>query len=670
MATDAIPGSLDEDIYLGFWINRSFDSVRGATLTLDRNRGGLLIAFLALFVSTSGRSLWKITRCVLHFVYSSDRHSEGVYHQRQAILRNTPLALDAAVELILAFRAWHRRGTSLFRKLLLPTLLALTLAVSFIFAGIFSSRVSNSSANEILLVGRDCNEDLPKMDDRESQQYITPFLNRKAAENLAYASQCYQTGDADRPDSCKVMTTPALPYKFDGNASCPFAADMCKQPFGNMVLDTGTLDSYTHFGLNTGPHVTVQVKEHCAPLVTNGFSNSSVDPDRSFVNFTRYYYGGGWYNYTFEIANNATSHTSDSTGDYEVYPEDHVYLDAPFIPQLQVATARTSLYFLVPSGVAYMNRTDDPWFSATTTSDRAGTWYIPDEPAAVLGCVSERTFCNPELPAPEGCLDLYVSGEASFRRVFPNPQDRMSLRPLSIVLQTYGAGGMQSFFTARSVPTLLARQTLFPYNPRYNYTAIQTKVLPSNQWQKEMEYVGQATLAAMQHSIVDYARGSWLGGGTLCEGEPCRRTCYSQKARSSKHYSFSVLGVGIILVVGGFLMLAAMLLEPIFAGLFKLPWFQRNHKLRYAYAEWQTGSTLQLQRLAHESLGVGTWSNTTGTVPVTRSEEKLATLDISDPTHARLMRPSVELAKVDYTNESMQYRPSLRYEKVPGTEQI
>lgn len=137
MATDDIPGSLDKDIYLGFWINRSFDIVRGATLTLDRNRGGLLIAFLALFVSTSGRSLWRIIRCILHLVYSSDGSSKGIYLQRQAILRNTPLPLDAAFELTLVFHAWRGREATLIRKLLLPTILALLLAVSFVFAGMY-----------------------------------------------------------------------------------------------------------------------------------------------------------------------------------------------------------------------------------------------------------------------------------------------------------------------------------------------------------------------------------------------------------------------------------------------------------------------------------------------------------------------------------------------------
>lgn len=127
--------------------------------------------------------------------------------------------------------------------------------------------------------------------------------------------------------------------------------------------------------------------------------------------------------------------------------------------------------------------------------------------------------------------------------------------------------------------------------------------------------------------------------------------------------------MAIILAVGGFFMLVGTLLEPMLAGLSKLPWFQRSHKFCYAYAEWQAGSTLQLQRLAHEGIGVGTWSNTTGTVPVTQPGETLATLNISDPMHARLVRPDTELAKVDYANMSVQ-DGRLCHAKFPSTEQM
>lgn len=117
-------------------------------------------------------------------------------------------------------------------------------------------------------------------------------------------------------------------------------------------------------------------------------------------------------------------------------------------------------------------------------------------------------------------------------------------------------------------------------------------------------------------------------------------------------------------------MLAALFLEPILAGLFKIPWVQHSRGLRYAYAEWQVGSTLQIHRLAHESLGAGSWSNTTGPVPITKAGEQLAALDISNSAHPHLARSSVELAKVDYNESPVRGEASPRYSKLPTVEQI
>ena len=52
-------------------------------------------------------------------------------------------------------------------------------------------------------------------------------------------------------------------------------------------------------------------------------------------------------------------------------------------------------------------------------------------------------------------------------------------------------------------------------------------------------------------------------------------------------------------------------------------------RYRYAQLEWETNSTLQLQRLAHEGIGLGIWSHQTNSVPVTERGEKLGVLDIS-----------------------------------------
>lgn len=77
------------------------------------------------------------------------------------------------------------------------------------------------------------------------------------------------------------------------------------------------------------------------------------------------------------------------------------------------------------------------------------------------------------------------------------------------------------------------------------------------------------------------------------------------------------------------------------------PFFRRIGKGRigkeYTQIEWYTNGTLQLQRLAHEENGYGTWSNCDDEVPVTGAGDRLATLDLSDPKHPKLTKASSKL---------------------------
>lgn len=109
---------------------------------------------------------------------------------------------------------------------------------------------------------------------------------------------------------------------------------------------------------------------------------------------------------------------------------------------------------------------------------------------------------------------------------------------------------------------------------------------------------------------------------------------------TTKYSSFSVLGVGLILVIGGIIMILDLSLEPL------IDWIQARRSKKkpnpsgtYARLEWNANSTLQLQRLAHEHVGVGTWSHGTWSHPVTAPGEKLAMIDTSNEKHALLVRP-------------------------------
>lgn len=95
----------------------------------------MLIAFLALFVTATGRSFWKIVRYGLHLHFSSEASSDGVYHQRQAILRNSQLAEDAALTLIEARFSWRKRGEKVDRRLIPVAIIAALVAIAFFFSG-------------------------------------------------------------------------------------------------------------------------------------------------------------------------------------------------------------------------------------------------------------------------------------------------------------------------------------------------------------------------------------------------------------------------------------------------------------------------------------------------------------------------------------------------------
>jgi hypothetical protein len=65
---------------------------------------------------------------------------------------------------------------------------------------------------------------------------------------------------------------------------------MCKLSYGNLLLDTGDIDSVKHLGLNKGPRFTLRYRTHCAPLVTEGFT-FPVPMQNTTRKFIDYKYG-------------------------------------------------------------------------------------------------------------------------------------------------------------------------------------------------------------------------------------------------------------------------------------------------------------------------------------------------------------------------------------------
>ena len=120
-------------------------------------------------------------------------------------------------------------------------------------------------------------------------------------------------------------------------------------------------------------------------------------------------------------------------------------------------------------------------------------------------------------------------------------------------------------------------------------------------------------------------------------------------------------------------MIISLFIEEIFDALLRLPCLRRNKRLTYGQAEWQAGSTLQLQRIAHENLGLGTWKRTDEAVPVTNLDETLGVFDISNRKHARLVKPSTEmndLEDVENSGKVSGARDKVQYLRLPSNETL
>ncbi|KAL9114280.1 MAG: hypothetical protein Q9227_001702 [Pyrenula ochraceoflavens] len=181
---------------------------------------------------------------------------------------------------------------------------------------------------------------------------------------------------------------------------------------------------------------------------------------------------------------------------------------------------------------------------------------------------------------------------------------------------------------------LLARQSLSG--------GVQSPIGP-NQWQREIQHWQNTAIAKLQKIVVEFATGPSDASVQQYVEEPSNKAaqniCENQKVRSASHTSFSVLGLCITLIIGGTIVLLEMTIEHL-TRLFQ----RRSGTTDYHRLEWTANETLQIQRMAHEGIGAGTWTRAVKNVPTTLHRENLAILDVSDTQHPRLINPDENIS--------------------------
>jgi hypothetical protein len=260
--------SASAHIYTGPWLSYSHNStVTGATLTLSTRNGGYLVAFLALVVATAGTAVWSILSYVLHQVMAMTRSQDAIFRQQQAILKNSQTSLHAAWKFTQVSFSWRNHELSGWRRAqsLLFILLSISMAALFGIATVFSSQVTKAAGNEFLLEGSGCG--FWQFNRSANTGFQLKVLNDSLAA-ASYARECYGIGIKDNL-RCNNYKVPEIKFTSTQNATCPFASGTCGySDTAAYQVDTGLLDSYTAFGINSKRSERVQTRKvvTCAPI--------------------------------------------------------------------------------------------------------------------------------------------------------------------------------------------------------------------------------------------------------------------------------------------------------------------------------------------------------------------------------------------------------------------
>ncbi|KAI1736545.1 hypothetical protein F4680DRAFT_468988 [Xylaria scruposa] len=615
---------MDQSVYLGLWTNWSRGSVLGLTFTTTRERGNLLIAFTAFFISFVATRLWKILCLALHRSYSTSEPRDTIHHQQQVILRNSSSPESGMIALLRLLIAYRLSLKGKLLRQLTPVLLAILLLVGFSIAGGLSSSISSSVSDEVLAMSNHCGISEIDFDNLTTYALWTGQYSKQLSDATQYAQRCYTEKSTGMPECRKYVVDKIATNSTDTSAPCPFQEQICRTK-ENIRLDTGYINSHDSIGLNApeSERFAWRYVLHCAPLKTDGYTMNTTQGNSSWV--------------TSQTAV-ATNGKSSSYG--------------PFRPisELERLDGHVTIVFLVGDGVKFYEPTDDVWYRATVRTGNISNvqspgsvpTYRPSESASPMGCVEQWQVCNLAYPTDQGCgplagfLDALIGAAPLFNLT---SEDFDSDPPVSST--SIGTRLIWSFAVldgaSPNIGLLLSYLGAKALASQDQLISGIQWFLPKNQWQQDVTYWWNSVLSLIQISFV-----KTVYSDTDPQLDPLMRRplnqeeekmCQSQKIRSTSYTSFNVFALYFTYITGTLIVVVSYSLEPIFECLHR----RRKYK-HYTHLEWVTNEHLQLHRLAHELVGDNAWYGCDNEVPTTDPGIQLPALDISDLKHPILRR--------------------------------
>lgn len=371
--------------------------------------GTVIVALLTIMASVGTAQLWNICTFLYHQFCANGKDADGLYWQRQALLRTMPTPTALMADTIKLSWAWRSKIPRAFLRSAVPFLIALGFAIASIAAGILTAFAIDSSNIEVLVDSPMC----------ARFNYTKVYENRSTSTLLAsikstidtYAANCYQDKPS-LPEPCRNTFARSNITFHASAAPCPWNETLCRgSDLPALLVDSGMVDLRTHFGLNLSPQDTVKLRKKTTCSVLP-IENRIIDRDvswwtaRGFQDSKTTIEYGTYRNSdpilrpeaTF-IQATALSRSQQSYGSASAISylqPDLTALGITPIPEMQRPDADIALAAVWLNDMIYEKPVDDPLFSAHREwiyTPGGGypneTKYKSDHVAGVIGCAQQ-----------------------------------------------------------------------------------------------------------------------------------------------------------------------------------------------------------------------------------------------------------------------------------------
>lgn len=662
----------EEYVYQGIWTDWERGKYLGPTLTVDAQTARILSPALALLITTTGFSVWKLCRYGLHQMRARVGSHDVLYHQTQVVLRNSCTDLDVVNKFLLLAIAWrNRKDVKAFRNIF-PSFLAAVLHFALFTAiGILSSWTLQAP-DRVLSRSPWCGTWNSTYHDQVFSLNHTSLASVALAnEYSSYANSRYsiaqQNAELCHDDlaGCPTAKIKSLNWtsKFVPNG-CPASNASICHPYagGSLQFDTGYLSSHTDLGYNARPENRVKFRmvAECAPLTVDGYVSDWHDisatadlPARQVVN--AYYGRTKSSNSTYQ----RTKRTYDCSERKLIQPYTLIShltqpqgtiesLTATFsaIPALMPTDRDLSLILLTFDN-AYSGPVSDPWFSAQKPVNVSesfclyenNTVYAREHEITALACTQQWQICNndvEDLRDDAVCTNLNSISEVRKMMLDMTSKGHFNDLQSATGQRIYRTGVVSTFYYI----TQALSQAGSPPLKAKDFVSYQSQpALSVNQWQTETSYWMDLILEYFQQANLDTSTGQFAASTSYINvtkstagkspADKARNAAYSLcqnqiiNSRNFSNYNFVALICTLALCV--LLIVAGYSIECFTTS-------NRRRNLNYSGGNgkqdmWNANCDLDmLQRLDEFKYGT-TWARACNGVPVTHSSHQI---DIDD----------------------------------------